>query len=136
MKMIKHKGKRIKITEEVDVALAAFDARSLAEAAGFRQTEQFMIATAVSELARNIYRYAMQGDIIIRVTEQNTTKGIEIIAEDHGPGIEDIQKALEDHFSTSGSLGLGLPGVKRLMDEFTIDSERGRGTTVAVRKWV
>ncbi|MEN8711351.1 MAG: anti-sigma regulatory factor [Arenicellales bacterium] len=95
-----------------------------------------MVATAVSELARNIYLYAMKGEVTIRVLERETNKGIEIVAEDNGPGIADIGAAMKDHFSTSYGLGLGLPGVKRLMDEFGIDTKRGVGTKITVRKWV
>ena len=133
---MKQKVKRVRIADEVDVALATFDAKSFAETIGFTQSEQFMIATAVSELARNMWRYAGKGDILLKVLDRNATNGIELIAADHGPGIEDTEQALEDHFSTSGSLGLGLPGVKRLMDEFTIESECGSGTTVTARKWL
>ena len=132
---MEQKVKRVRIVDEVDVALATFETKKFAKTAGFTQSEQFMIATAVSELARNIYRYAGKGDIILRVLEDNPSKGLEVIAADHGPGIEDTEQALEDHFSNSGSLGLGLPGVKRLMDEFSIESEHGNGTTVTARKW-
>ncbi|MEW6096863.1 MAG: ATP-binding protein [bacterium] len=94
-----------------------------------------MIATAVYELAKNIFRYAKRGEIIIRRIKKGTKKGVEIIAQDNGPGIADIENAMKDHFSTGGGLGLGLPGVKRLMDEFVIDKERQRGTKITVRKW-
>ncbi len=92
------KGKRIRIAEVGDVALAVFDAKNFAKAAGFKQNEQFMIATAVSELATNISRYAEKGDITLRIIDNNLTKGVEIVAEDHGSGIEDLEKALQDHF--------------------------------------
>ncbi len=128
--------KQVSIAGEFDVALAAFDAKNFAETAGFTQSEQCMIATAVSELARNMWRYAGKGDIFLKLLDRNAANGIEVIAVDHGPGIRDVEQALKDHFSTSGSLGLGLPGVKRLMDEFDIESERGSGTTVTTRKWL
>lgn len=127
--------KQINISYEVDIAIATSEARTLAESAGFKQTEQYMIATAVSELARNIFRYAMKGEIIIRLIEEKTKKGIEIVAKDNGPGIEDIEKAMQDNFSTGKGLGLGLPGVKRLMDEFEIESASKKGTKVTARKW-
>ncbi|MBB6451032.1 serine/threonine-protein kinase RsbT [Geomicrobium halophilum] len=92
------------------------------------------ITTAVSELARNILVYAAVGKIGLETLNQKT--GIKISAVDHGPGIENIQQTLEDHYTTSGSLGAGLPGVKRLMDEFTIDSVVGEGTTVCTTKWL
>jgi len=133
---MKNEEKRIEISEEIDIAKAVSEARVLAETAGFRQTEQYMVATAVSELARNIFIYAMKGEVTIRVLDRRTKKGIEIIAEDNGPGIENIGKAMEDHFSTSAGLGLGLPGVKRLMDEFIINPERRIGTKITARKWI
>jgi serine/threonine-protein kinase RsbT len=108
----------------------------LAEVAGFSQTGQFMLATAVSELARNIFEYANKGEITIRTLKRGAKKGIEIVAEDNGPGIADIAAAMTDSFSTQMSLGLGLPGTKRLTDEFYIDTERRVGTKITVRKWV
>lgn len=132
---MENNAKQIIITHEVDIAIATSEARVLAAAGGFKQTEQYMIATAVSELARNIFRYATRGEISIKIIGEATKKGIEIIAQDNGPGIEDIGKAMTDHFSTSDSLGLGLPGVKRLMDEFEIDSDHRRGTKITARKW-
>ena len=116
---------QVEISDDFSVAEASSKAMTLAESAGFSRTKQYMIATAVSELSRNIYVYALKG----------SRKGIEVVAEDHGPGIADIDKAMEDHFSTSGSLGLGLPGAKRLMDEFNIQSEPGKGTKITARKW-
>lgn len=134
--MIAPEEKRVGISKEIDVAKAVSEARRLAETAGFGETQQYMIATAVSELARNIFLYAVKGNIHIKLIERNTQRGIEIIAEDTGPGIEDIAKAMKDGFSTSEGLGLGLGGVKRLMDEFVFDIERTIGTKISVRKWV
>jgi serine/threonine-protein kinase RsbT len=94
------------------------------------------MATAISELARNIVTYARQGEMIMRSVETKYAKGILIIARDSGPGIRNIQDALRDGYSTSGGLGLGLPGVKRLMDEFAIESEPERGTAVTIKKWL
>ena len=127
--------KRIEIADEAGVAEAPAEAMVLADSAGFSRTKQFMIATAVSELARNIYVYASRGQVTIRIMARDRQKGIEVVAEDYGPGIADVTKAMEDHFSTSGSLGLGLPGAKRLMDEFAIESEPGKGTRITARKW-
>jgi serine/threonine-protein kinase RsbT len=126
----------IEITNELDVARATLEARKLAQAIGFKETEQYQISSAISELATNIYRYAKKGQIILKRVGEKKKKGIEVIAEDHGPGITDIKKALEEGFSTSKSLGIGLPGVKRLMDDFDIKSEKGKGTRVTVRKWI
>jgi len=130
------KERRIRISNNFDVAEAAFETMELAEAAGFTRSGQFMVSTAVSELARNIYTYARKGNITIRILERDNQKGIEVIAEDKGPGIADVEAALRDGFSTSHSLGLGLPAVKRLMDEFEIDTKPGVGTKVTARKWV
>lgn len=130
-------AKRIQISEDFDAVRASFEAKMFAEKVGFKQYEQYIIATAVSELATNIVKYTEKGEIILRKIENNDKIGVEIIAKDKSPGIEDIEKAMEDNFSTSSeSLGLGLPGVKRLMDEFTIDSQRNVGTRIVARKWV
>jgi anti-sigma regulatory factor (Ser/Thr protein kinase) len=92
-------------------------------------------ATAASELARNILKYAGSGDVLVATIEERSRVGIAITATDRGPGIANIEQAMDDHFSSGGTLGLGLPGVKRLMDEFEIDSLVGRGTRVSVKKW-
>ena len=103
---------------------------------GFAATDQTLIATAISELARNIVLYAQKGEVMMRSVETAHSKGILIVARDNGPGIRSIQDVLRDGYSTSGGLGLGLPGVRRLMDEFAIESELRRGTTVTVKKWL
>ena len=136
IKNTKNREEIVEIVEEIDIAHASYEAMKLAELAGFKQTGQFMLATAVSELARNIFEYANRGEITIRTLERGSKKGIEIVAEDNGPGIADIAAAMTDHFSTQLSLGLGLPGAKRLTDEFYIDTERKVGTRITVRKWV
>jgi serine/threonine-protein kinase RsbT len=107
----------------------------LATELGFSSGDSTLIATAISELGRNILSYARQGEIIIRAIDGRGQPGILIVASDKGPGISDVQQALQDGFSTSGGLGLGLPGVRRLMDEFEITSVPKRGTTVKVKKW-
>jgi len=127
----------IHISEEGDVAEAVETARVMAETAGFNKPGQSMVATATSELAQNIYRYAPKGRVAIKVLEHGEQKGIEIVAEDDGPGIGNLSEALKDHFSTTdGSLGLGLPGAKRLMDESSVDTDRCVGTRITVRKWI
>ncbi|HCL90790.1 MAG TPA: ATP-binding protein [Candidatus Atribacteria bacterium] len=133
---MKNKEKNIKIHGEADIAETSFEGKLSAETAGFRQSEQYMIATVISELARNIFIYALRGEIIIKIIEKNNKKGLEIIAQDNGPGIKDIGQAMKDNFSTSEGLGLGLPGVKRIMDEFVITTKAGAGTKIMVRKWV
>jgi serine/threonine-protein kinase RsbT len=127
--------KKIQISKEIDVARVSFETKMFARMLGFKQNEQYMIATASSELATNIVKYAGKGGITLRKIEKNNKTGIEIMAEDKGLGIEDIGKAMKDNCSTAKSLGLGLPGVKRLMDEFTIDSQRNIGTKIIARKW-
>jgi serine/threonine-protein kinase RsbT len=125
---------RVPITSDHDVVAARQQGRAVAMKLEFSSSESTLIATAISELARNIVSYAQNGEI--RIIPQNSGRpGIVIVASDEGPGIEDIRQAMRDGFSTSGSLGLGLPGVRRLMDEFEIASERGKGTTVIAKKW-
>ncbi|MEH6443101.1 MAG: anti-sigma regulatory factor [Oceanospirillaceae bacterium] len=124
------------IDDEVDVAYAALGAREYAKIIGFNITSQFMISTAVSELARNIYVYAKKGTILLKIQEKELRKGIQIIADDEGPGIIDVEQALKDNFSTGGTMGVGLPGTKRLMDEFEIKTYLGKGTMITVVKWL
>ena len=109
--------------------------RELASHAGFTFTDLAIIATAISELARNVLSYAGRGQIAVRLIDDGTRRGIAIESTDDGPGIANLQLAMQDGYSTSGSLGLGLPGVRRLMDEFEIKSEVGQGTTVTAKKW-
>jgi serine/threonine-protein kinase RsbT len=118
-----------------DSAGAICAARRLADQLGFDDTQQCLIATAVSELATNIIRYAGSGQIMLRAIREAGRDGLEVVAQDHGPGIRDVGQAMQEHFSTGNSLGLGLPGVKRLMDEFFINSKPGMGTLCIARKW-
>ena len=134
-----HKGKnitRLELSHEVDVAYAALDAKTYAKRIGFATKDQYLISTAVSELARNIITYASKGCIFLSTIEQDLKKGIEVVADDSGPGIHDLEKAMLNNFSTRGTLGVGLPGTKRLMDDFKISSSSAEGTTVTVRKWI
>jgi len=126
---------RVAINSEQDIVLARQKGRARAIELGFSSGDATLIATAISELARNIVAYARKGRITLNVVNGLNRHGISVTASDDGPGITDIRQALRDGFSTSGSLGLGLPGVRRLMDEFEITSQPGRGTTVAVKKW-
>jgi len=102
---------------------------------GFSTSDQALVATAISELARNILEYAGYGEIILELAQQGGRRGIVVIARDQGPGIPDIEKAMQDGYSTTKSLGLGLPGARRLMDDFEIVSKVGQGTTVTAKKW-
>ena len=126
---------RVAINSDQDIVLARQKGRVMATELGFSTGDATLIATAISELARNIISYARKGQITLKMVNGLNRQGIAVIAADDGPGIPDIHQALRDGFSTSGSLGLGLPGVRRLMDEFEISSEPGRGTIVAVKKW-
>lgn len=127
---------QVPIRSDQDIVLARHKGRSLAASLNFTSGEATLIATAISELARNIVTYAKKGVIRLKVINGGSNgHGIQVVAQDEGPGIADLDQALRDGFSTSGSLGLGLPGVRRLVDEFRIESKRNRGTTVTVTKW-
>lgn len=126
---------RVAINSDQDIVAARQKGRALATELGFGSGDATLIATAISELARNIVSYARKGLITLQVVNGDDRQGLSIVASDNGPGIPDVRQALRDGFSTSGSLGLGLPGVRRLMDEFQITSMPGRGTTVTVKKW-
>lgn len=126
---------RVAIHSDQDIVAARQQGRALAATLGFSAVDCTFIATAISELARNIVSYAGKGEIAVRGIQNSVSMGILIVASDQGPGIQDIRQALRDGFSTSGSLGLGLPGIRRLMDEFFISSQPGQGTRVEVKKW-
>ena len=113
----------------VDLSTGATEQATLSE------TDRSMIATAVSELATNILRYAKEGAVWLKLVREDQQTGIEILAEDDGPGIENVPEAMRDRVSSGNSLGLGLPSVKRIMDEFSLDSVLGQGTRVWARKW-
>ncbi|MCW6036986.1 anti-sigma regulatory factor [Spirulina subsalsa FACHB-351] len=126
----------IVIHREADITRSIFESQRMAQSLGFDHGRAQMIATAVSELARNIIKYAQKGKIIITPLNERRRSGIEIICQDTGPGIPNVDQAMEDYFSSSGTLGLGLPGVKRMMDEFEITSIVNQGTKVIIRKWL
>ena len=130
-----HEEIRCEIASDRDVVEARQNAREQAEAAGFSAGDQTVIAAAVSEIARNILMYARRGTVTMRLEESDHRRGVIIVAADEGPGIADISRALQDGFSTSGGLGVGLPGSRRLMDEFDITSRPGEGTTITMKKW-
>jgi RNA polymerase sigma factor (sigma-70 family) len=125
---------RIPIRADADIVTARQAVRERAARLGFSQTELTMIATAVSEITRNIVRFASFGEVVVELLEQ-PRRGVRVVARDTGPGIRDIEQALADGYSTYDGLGLGLPGARRLMDEFAVVSEIGRGTTVTMTKW-
>jgi serine/threonine-protein kinase RsbT len=125
----------VAIRTDGDIVTARRRGRLLAERSGFSTTDQVLITTAISELARNILLYARQGRIVLRRVANHEHHGVMVVASDAGPGIPDVERAMEPGYSTSASLGLGLPGVKRLMDEMSIETRPGRGTTVTATKW-
>jgi serine/threonine-protein kinase RsbT len=126
---------RIPIDSDSDIVAARQRGREMASQLGFTSTDLTLIATAISELARNIILYAQKGEIVVKIAEEGARRGIGVIARDNGPGIPDVERALREGFSTSRSFGMGLPGVRRLVDEFKITSEVGSGTIVNVKKW-
>lgn len=126
---------RVRVRQDVDILLACQKGRALAERVGIRGDDQVVVVIAISEVARNIIKYAGCGEIILNAVGQNGRQGVSVVACDEGPGICDIEKALEDGYSTGGGLGLGLAGAKRLMDEFEVKSQPGRGTTITMTKW-
>jgi serine/threonine-protein kinase RsbT len=127
---------RVLVEADLDIVSARQQGRLMAAQLGFSPGTATLIATAISELARNILLYARRGEVTMRTIESNGNRGITVEARDEGPGIPQPQRALEDGYSTSGRLGLGLPGVKRLMDEFRLESAPGRGTRIVVKKWL
>lgn len=127
---------RVDIGSDGDVLTARAEGRALAARLGFSSTDLTLIATAISEIARNIVLYARAGEMVFRLVDEGDRQGIVVMARDDGPGIEDVHMAMRDDYSTGQGLGLGLPGARRLMDEFEIASARGEGTTVTMRKWI
>lgn len=123
---------RLRIRSDADATRSLIAASNFARDIGFSKHDCNSISTSVSELARNILKYAGSGEILLEQTERG---GVQVTARDRGPGIEDVAAAMRDHYSSGGTLGLGLPGVRRMMDEFEIETEPGVGTRVVVRKW-
>ncbi len=133
---MKFNERRITMLDHSDKENVVMTARYLAGEAGFDETNQFLIASAASELATNIVKYAQNGEVSLKIVRRDRQLGIQIIARDEGPGIVDIEKVMQDNFSTSkDSLGLGLPSVQRIMDEFKIESRPEHGTIVSALKW-
>jgi serine/threonine-protein kinase RsbT len=123
------------IKSDTDIVAAREQGRGLAERIGFTPVELTVISTAISEIARNIIEHAKSGEIVLSEYQNGAKHGIQIMASDQGPGIPDVNRAMQDDYSTGKGLGLGLPGSKRLMDEFEIQSHVGQGTVVVMRKW-
>lgn len=126
---------RIVIRSDADILRARQLGRDVAGGLPFTEGDVTVISSAISELARNIYSYASGGEISVELVERNGHRGIKVVAQDSGPGIHDTTLALQDGFSTAGRLGLGLAGVKRLVDQFELKSQVGLGTEVVLVKW-
>jgi serine/threonine-protein kinase RsbT len=124
------------IEREADIVAARQKGRELCAELGFSMTDRTLVATAISEVARNIVRYAQRGEVVLSRLDQAGRRGIAVVARDQGPGIADPELAMRDGYSTGNSLGLGLPGAKRLMDEFALTSTPNAGTTVSMKKWL
>lgn len=128
--------KDFRIDNEHSFQLALAQIRQLAVVMKCPEVQLAKMLTSASELARNILKYAISGTLSVKEEISGNKRGIEIIAHDRGPGIANIDEAMKDHYSSSGTLGLGLPGVKRLMDEFHIESKLDQGTRVRVIIWI
>ena len=126
---------RVAINTDADLVTARAEGRAMAERLGFPRPDPTLVATAISELARNIVVHAGRGEIVLQPFEDANRYGVVVIAKDEGPGIRDVEAAIRDDYSGRGGLGLGLPGARRLMDDFEIDSSADGGTTVTMRKW-
>ena len=126
---------RVGITSSLDIINARQQGREMARRIGFGGSEATLITAAISEMARNIVEYAQAGEIVLGAIQNGRRKGIQIVARDEGPGIADVERAMQYGFSTRQHAGTGLPGAKWLMDEFEIESRVGKGTTVTMKKW-
>jgi serine/threonine-protein kinase RsbT len=126
---------RVAINADDDLVAARAQGRAMAQRLGFPRPDPTLIATAISEVARNIVKHAGRGEIVLRPVQDGNRYGLVVIATDDGPGIRDVEAALRDERTARGGLGLGLPGARRLMDEFEIASNADRGTTVTMKKW-
>lgn len=126
---------RIEVTSDADIVPARARGRALAGELGFSRTDATLVATAISEMARNIVVHAGRGEIELKPVYEADRRGVVVVARDEGPGIRDVDEALEEGFGTKGGLGLGLPGVQRIMDEFVINTAPNRGTTVTMHMW-
>lgn len=125
----------ISIQHEADIVNARQKGREIAGTIGFSSTDQALLATAISEIARNIVSYAGQGTVTLKTVEEGMRRGVTVVAKDQGPGIPDVELAMRDGYSTAKSLGLGLPGARRIMDAFELESTVGAGTTITMTKW-
>lgn len=130
------KPQQLDIRQQADIVTARQEGRRLAQELGFGLADQTRIATAISELTRNVIQYADRGTVTLKAIRADRKDGLEVVVADEGPGIEDVERVMQQGYSTSGGLGVGLPGARRLMHEFEIVSWPGRGTTVTIRMWL
>ncbi len=130
------KSKRVLVHNDLDIVSARVEGRNMAKQLGFGVIDQARIATAISELARNLVLYANGGQVLLEEVHSQGRTGIQIVCSDQGPGIADLDLVMQDGYSTQRGLGMGLPGTRRLMDEFEIESQVGVGTTITIRKWL
>lgn len=126
----------VPISSDADIVTARQQGRSLAAKLGFSGTDLTIIATAISEVARNVVEYAGSGEVVLGLIQDGNKRAIVVVARDEGPGIPDVALAMQDGYSTGRGLGLGLPGARRLMDDLQITSKVGKGTTVRMTKWI
>jgi serine/threonine-protein kinase RsbT len=126
---------RVAIRTDADVVTARQEARTMGAALGFTSTDLTLLATAISEIARNITTYAGEGEVALRVRTEGARAGIEVVATDDGPGIANVELAMQDGYTTGNGLGLGLPGTRRLVDEFELETSPGAGTRIRMVKW-
>jgi serine/threonine-protein kinase RsbT len=126
---------QVPIAADDDIVTARQEGRQLSSQLGFSSTDLTLIATAISEVARNIRLYAGEGQVGLKLVRQGARDGIVVVARDEGPGIADVERAMQDGYSSTGGSGLGLPGARRLMDEFQIRSKVGEGVTITMKKW-
>jgi serine/threonine-protein kinase RsbT len=127
---------RVAIRTDADVVTARQEARTMGADLGFSSTDLTLLATAISEVARNITTYAGEGELTLRILSEDGRQGIEVLATDDGPGIVDVELAMQDGYTTGNGLGLGLPGTRRLVDEFDLRTTPGAGTSVRLVKWI
>jgi serine/threonine-protein kinase RsbT len=126
---------RVAIRTDADVVTARQEARTMGAALGFSSTDLTLLATAISEIARNITTYAGEGEVELRVRNESGRAGIEVVATDEGPGIANVELAMQDGYTTGNGLGLGLPGTRRLVDDFELQTTPGAGTRIRMVKW-
>ena len=126
---------RVAIRTDADVVTARQEARTMGASLGLSSTDLTLLATAISEVARNITTYAVEGEVRLRLVSDGGRRGIEVIAVDEGPGIADVERAMQDGYTTGNGLGLGLPGTRRLVDDFELETAPGAGTTIRLVKW-